>query len=1035
MDGERRLGWAVVDVRTMKQAASIHAPDGETPGTWLALSSPSFKGEKGQTAPEIRVFAALRETQPLPDGGHSPRASVNARAARVTNADAGVERSAEAARADASFLAGVSAGGIGAFAKNDRAAADENAPPATTKEVLHLFSLCCDVRSFKSTRRMPFPTASVVVKLTLPAALLDAVELGGRTHAAVQHPVRTNPPAQVSRASEVTLQNGSGVVDFGAGVMALATALATGPRLLAEVWHKDKYEDDTLLGTAHVSLAPLLQEPVLDGYAPVIASGASGEAGAPKSSNAANPETIKVGELRMVLSLAEKGPLPLWATKMSGYDRFPLSQSAEAPTRPLGAGGYVGAPVTNSLRNSLERINEADAAREHVRKQNMTVMQALKSSFAGASAGIGPGGGGGEGGYTEHEAHAHAHAAAAHAPPGATANMAHGVGESVQSMDGAGLRKGKEYAVAWELEVWKQSQEAKWTANMRAKEAERMAALEGEWRRREAQREAEHRRAKEDCSNLEKKLSAALSTVEERERRLVAAEESLSVRREAERRELAQRMSEAQHAVRRLQQECEHQLDMEKGRSKDVERQKAALEERVEEANARAAAVERAFHGYKRAHLESSEATLHAEIARLQTQRADAEAAAAEAIKSRDRFKTQIQKMAKQVVALERERTYLRAAVAHVGGDVGGDRGGGGGGGVRAKVFKAPKPAPSGADFMSDLFGVGGSFDAKTTGGPQMMSVAAGVAAAGAGADDDFLADFRSSIAKLEREARAAEGGGGGGGGIQGLSPVDEGEKTRRTTATRRERDDDDDDDDVRASFDDGERPAWRPAGSPLRNRHAADERPPPRSPMKSPPGKPPLSPIKRAAAPTRPPRSPPPARASESALSQLRSKRVEARAAAGLDRDPPRLVERSWSADDNEGLKELFASATEYEREEAARDAAAATARPKDAESEDDDSATDRSTAGDRSVPESIASSDSETSAAPAPAPLPPKPPRGPVTAATLAEKRALEKEVRRLVAERAELMGTGAYSSSDRVIALIDEKITEITRRVARG
>jgi centrosomal protein CEP120 len=204
---------------------------------------------------------------------------------------------------------------------------------------------------------------------------------------------------------------------------------------------------------------------------------------------------------------------------------------------------------------------------------------------------------------------------------------------------------------------------------------------------------------------------------------------------------------------------------------------------------------------------------------------------------------------------------------------------------------------------------------------------------------------------------------------------------------------------------------------------------------MKSPPGKPPLSPIKRAAAPTRPPRSPPPARASESALSQLRSKRVEARAAAGLDRDPPRLVERSWSADDNEGLKELFASATEYEREEAARDAAAATARPKDAESEDDDSATDRATAGDRSVPESIASSEPETSAAPAPAPLPPKPPRGPVTAATLAEKRALEKEVRRLVAERAELMGTGAYSSSDRVIALIDEKITEITRRVARG
>ena len=51
---------------------------------------------------------------------------------------------------------------------------------------------------------------------------------------------------------------------------------------------------------------------------------------------------------------------------------------------------------------------------------------------------------------------------------------------------------------------------------------------------------------KEDSAALEKRLSAAVAVVEERERRLVAAEESLSVRREAERREMAQRMSEAQ---------------------------------------------------------------------------------------------------------------------------------------------------------------------------------------------------------------------------------------------------------------------------------------------------------------------------------------------------------------------------------------------------------------------------------------------------------------------------------------------------------
>ena len=79
--------------------------------------------------------------------------------------------------------------------------------------------------------------------------------------------------------------------------------------------------------------------------------------------------------------------------------------------------------------------------------------------------------------------------------------MAAGAADSVASMDG--LRQGREYAVAWELEVWKQAQEAKWTASMRARESERMTALEGEWRRREAQREAEHRRVAGECVDLQ----------------------------------------------------------------------------------------------------------------------------------------------------------------------------------------------------------------------------------------------------------------------------------------------------------------------------------------------------------------------------------------------------------------------------------------------------------------------------------------------------------------------------------------------------
>jgi centrosomal protein CEP120 len=50
-----------------------------------------------------------------------------------------------------------------------------------------------------------------------------------------------------------------------------------------------------------------------------------------------------------------------------------------------------------------------------------------------------------------------------------------------------------------------------------------------------------------------------------------------------------------------------------------------------------------------------------------------------------------------------------------------------------------------------------------------------------------------------------------------------------------------------------------------------------------------------------------------------------------------------------------------------------------------------------------------------------------------TMAEKRAAEREVRRLVTERGDLMRTGMYGSGDKIISLIDERIEELTDRIA--
>ena len=76
-DDNRRLGWVTIDMRTMKQAAMLYAPEGENAGSWMELSSPTFKGNKGTAAPAIRVFAALREVQPSAFARLDPRASTN----------------------------------------------------------------------------------------------------------------------------------------------------------------------------------------------------------------------------------------------------------------------------------------------------------------------------------------------------------------------------------------------------------------------------------------------------------------------------------------------------------------------------------------------------------------------------------------------------------------------------------------------------------------------------------------------------------------------------------------------------------------------------------------------------------------------------------------------------------------------------------------------------------------------------------------------------------------------------------------------
>ena len=155
--------------------------------------------------------------------------------------------------------------------------------PAPAKETTHLFTLTADVRSSKSTRRLPFPTASVVVKLSLPAELLDAVSLGGKPRAATTTlelaPIR---PRRWPRPL-VILQNGLGHVDFGAGVMGPGHRARRGPARRRGGVAQGRVRGGRAARNRHRLAAPLLREPTLDGAAPVMSDADPETPAAPSS--------------------------------------------------------------------------------------------------------------------------------------------------------------------------------------------------------------------------------------------------------------------------------------------------------------------------------------------------------------------------------------------------------------------------------------------------------------------------------------------------------------------------------------------------------------------------------------------------------------------------------------------------------------------------------------------------------------------------------------------------------------------------------
>eukprot|EP00887_Chlorella_sp_A99_P007284 scaffold2.g7284.t1 len=653
----RKVGWVVVDLRSAK----LNARRPGFAGAWLAVAGPF----RGQATPEVHVLHTLAEEGP-DRGAAVPAGGVAAVAWPPVSAPAAQPR----LQPEAAALTAVSRGLVQDSAQRR-------------------FRLALDLRSFAAGLRLPLNLASVVVQLSLPPELtaLVAVGAGGRLPPRLAC-LRTHPAVEVARGSEVALPAGLAAADFSAGLLTLATLLARGPVMAVDVLHREQLSEDSLLGRAHVPLAPLLQEACVEGRAGVFAMLPAAAAGAAGQPQRWEEERVQIGTLQLVMSLEELGDvepaaavavLPATAAVPAALLAAPATAgmvppaagpTALAPLPAATASLAVAGPVAPALQGATVMATAASTAASASSSEPAAALPGLAAPAAAAALPAsaeqpalastdGPG-------SAQAGAPAEADAAVAAAEAAAAAPAA--------AAPAAAADTSAELEAAWELELWKKQEEAKWRGELRDREARRMAALEETWQQREREREAEVAAMRQEYVGLEARARQVLAAAEARERAVVVAEEGVARRRRELEREHAARLAEVEALVARLQAQCQAQLELQQQRAASAVAAAAAADKARSSADARAGAAEVTLQALREQHASTPLGRLEAEAAVARAAAEAAEARAARAAKAKQRYKEQVVALAKEVAALQRQlaemvglkRGQLEAAAAAV---------------------------------------------------------------------------------------------------------------------------------------------------------------------------------------------------------------------------------------------------------------------------------------------------------------------------------------------------------------------------------
>lgn len=148
-------------------------------------------------------------------------------------------------------------------------------------------------------------------------------------------------------------------------------------------------------------------------------------------------------------------------------------------------------------------------------------------------------------------------------------------------------RQQETYKVALELELWKEMEQEKFIKDLELKGETRMKQITAEWKKKEIEREEEARRQVSEYNKLKGKMKIALKDLELRENQLLEQERKLVLSQEDLTRERSRLTSDIRETSRRVEEEFEHKLSLQKQKLAALDKQNRDLRAQVEDAEAR----------------------------------------------------------------------------------------------------------------------------------------------------------------------------------------------------------------------------------------------------------------------------------------------------------------------------------------------------------------------------------------------------------------------------------------------------------------